>query len=44
MDAADDSIVLDIKPYIPGIDKRKIVEIGWLANFWPYLVSFVNFG
>ena len=44
MDAADGSIVLDIKPYIPGIDERRNVKIGWLANFWPHLASFVDFG
>lgn len=42
MDAADGSIVLDIKPYIPGIDERRNVKIGWLKNFWPHLDSFVN--
>jgi len=37
MDVADNTPVLDIKPYIPGIDERRDVKIGWLQNFWPDL-------
>jgi tRNA-Thr(GGU) m(6)t(6)A37 methyltransferase TsaA len=40
MDAADSTPVLDIKPYIPGIDERRGVRIGWLKIFWPGLSSF----
>jgi len=37
MDVADKTPVLDIKPYIPGIDERRDVTIGWLQHFWPDL-------
>jgi len=40
MDVADNTPVLDIKPYIPGIDERRNVKIGWLQIFWPGLSSF----
>jgi len=40
MDVADNTPVLDIKPYIPGIDERRNVAIGWLQHFWPHLASF----
>jgi tRNA (Thr-GGU) A37 N-methylase len=40
MDVADKTPVLDIKPYIPGIDERRDVKIGWLQIFWPGLSSF----
>ena len=40
MDVADGTPVLDIKPYIPGIDERRGVRIGWLKIFWPSLSSF----
>jgi len=40
MDVADKTPVLDIKPYVPGIDERRNVEIGWLQIFWPGLSSF----
>ena len=42
IDAADGTTVLDIKPYIPGIDERRNVKIGWLKNFWPQLDSFIE--
>ena len=44
MDAVDGTIVLDIKPYLPGIDERRNVKIGWLKNFWPQLDSFIDYG
>jgi tRNA-Thr(GGU) m(6)t(6)A37 methyltransferase TsaA len=40
MDVADGTPVLDMKPYIPGIDERRAVRIGWLKTFWPSLDSF----
>ena len=40
MDVVNNTPVLDIKPYIPGIDERRNVKIGWLQHFWPYLASF----
>jgi tRNA-Thr(GGU) m(6)t(6)A37 methyltransferase TsaA len=40
MDVADSTPILDIKPYIPGIDERRDVKIGWLQLFWPGLRSF----
>lgn len=40
MDVADGTPVLDMKPYIPGIDERRGVRIGWLKTFWPSLNSF----
>jgi tRNA (Thr-GGU) A37 N-methylase len=40
MDVADKTPVLDIKPYVPGIDERRNVKIGWLQIFWPGLSSF----
>ena len=40
MDVADKTPVLDIKPYVPGIDERRNVNIGWLQIFWPRLGSF----
>jgi len=40
MDVADKTPILDIKPYVPGIDERRGVKIGWLKLFWPHLSSF----
>jgi tRNA-Thr(GGU) m(6)t(6)A37 methyltransferase TsaA len=40
MDVADGTPVLDMKPYVPGIDERRGVRIGWLKTFWPSLDSF----
>ncbi len=40
MDVADNTPILDIKPYVPGIDERRGVKIGWLRLFWPGLRSF----
>lgn len=40
MDVADKTPVLDIKPYVPGLDERRVVKIGWLKLFWPQLSSF----
>jgi len=42
MDAVGRTIVLGIKPYVPGIDERRNMKIGWLKNFWPHLDSFVE--
>ena len=39
MDVVDKTPVLDIKPYVPGIDERRNVKIGWLKLFWPSLSS-----
>jgi formylmethanofuran dehydrogenase subunit E len=32
IDAIDNTPVLDIKPYIPSLDKKITCEIGWLTN------------
>lgn len=32
LDAIDDTPLLDIKPYIPTIDKKDDIKIGWLEN------------
>jgi len=32
LDAIDDSPLLDIKPYIPAIDERSDVKLGWLEG------------
>ena len=40
MDVVDKTPVLDIKPYVPGIDERRNANIGWLKFFWPGLSSF----
>lgn len=40
MDVSDNTPILDIKPYVPGIDERRDVKIGWLQLFWPGLRSF----
>jgi tRNA-Thr(GGU) m(6)t(6)A37 methyltransferase TsaA len=40
IDLVDSTPVLDIKPYIPGIDERRGVRIGWLQIYWPRLNSF----
>ncbi len=32
LDAIDGAPLLDIKPYIPGVDERSIVKLGWLEG------------
>jgi tRNA-Thr(GGU) m(6)t(6)A37 methyltransferase TsaA len=32
LDIVDGTPLLDIKPYVPGVDDRKAIQIGWLAN------------
>ena len=32
LDAADGTPLLDIKPYIPGVDQRSVVKPGWLEG------------
>jgi len=32
LDAIDGTLLLDIKPYIPGIDERSVVKLGWLEG------------
>jgi tRNA (Thr-GGU) A37 N-methylase len=32
LDAIDGTPLLDIKPYIPGVDERSVVKPGWLEG------------
>ena len=32
LDAIDGTPLLDIKPYVPGVDKRAVIKLGWLAG------------
>ena len=32
LDAIDGTPLLDIKPYIPGVDERSVVKLGWLEG------------
>jgi tRNA (Thr-GGU) A37 N-methylase len=32
LDAIDGTPLLDIKPYIPGVDERSVVRLGWLEG------------
>ncbi|MGB5925835.1 MAG: tRNA (N6-threonylcarbamoyladenosine(37)-N6)-methyltransferase TrmO [Dehalococcoidia bacterium] len=32
LDAIDGTPLLDIKPYVPGIDQRSVVRLGWLEG------------
>ena len=32
LDAIDDTPLLDIKPYIPDVDERSVVKLGWLEG------------
>ncbi len=32
LDAIDGTPLLDIKPYIPGVDERAVVKLGWLEG------------
>ena len=32
LDAIDDTPLLDIKPYVPRIDRRSVVKLGWLEG------------
>ena len=32
LDAIDGTPLLDIKPYIPGVDQRSVVKLGWLEG------------
>jgi len=32
LDAIDGTPLLDIKPYIPGVDERSVIKLGWLEG------------
>jgi formylmethanofuran dehydrogenase subunit E len=32
LDAIDGTPLLDIKPYIPSVDERSVVKLGWLEG------------
>ncbi len=32
LDAIDGTPLLDIKPYIPGVDEKSVVKLGWLEG------------
>lgn len=32
LDAIDDTPVLDIKPYVPSVDERSVIKLGWLEG------------